>query len=78
MLSIQERLMESRERFKRDHGVYPIAMRLGTELYKRVSTHPAWAIETTLVVESQQILPWAVVLVKPPEIRNESKQDSRG
>ncbi len=69
MHSIQQRLAESRERFKASHGVYPIVMRLGTELYKLVTDKPAWAIESTVVVEEKSIPAMAVVMVKPPEIR---------
>ena len=67
---VEDRLIAAREKFKAGHGAYPIVMRLGTEIYKQVSNGPAWAIESTLVVEEKQLPGMAVAMIKPPKEPN--------
>ncbi len=70
-------LAELRESFIQRFGIHPSAMYVGKEIYRRgfpaAHSFPVkcWAIEDMIVVQKDELDPFAVVIPKPPELRKQ-------
>jgi hypothetical protein len=72
---VHAQLVEMRERFIAKFKIHPSVMYVGAQIYERgfpaAHSFPVkcWAIEDMLVRMREDLPPFAVVIVKPPEVR---------